>query len=255
LNQHAFPMVEAAPFVDPRTLMEDPHRRFAVLRAEHPVIRIGEGQYMVLRAEDVFALLTDQRTKQVEGPDWVGLNRIADGAMARFLSDFFLLSNGDAHRKRRGLFARSFSHRTMRESRERIRAVADTIVAELPRGEGFDFVAAMAARVPAEMIAAILGLPQSEAPHFYGMVYDVARGVTTIYPHDKWNCLSRPSPNSRSSTSPASWTAMPPGAPRRARRGHAQRRQADRRRLARAEDYARRRARPGGGGEAVGHRR
>lgn len=56
-------------------------------------------------------------------------------------------------------------------------------LAALPRGESFDFVDRMAARVPAEMIASILGLPTAEVPYFAGRVYQLARAVQPIYPH------------------------------------------------------------------------
>lgn len=171
--------------VDPETLMKEPHRAFAALRSEHPVIRLGEKQYMALRGDDVLRLLTDPRTTQVEGSDFVRLKQIPDGAAARFLGDFFLFANNDAHRAKRGLFARAFSHSTMRAARPQVRAVADAIVAELPRNETFDFVDHMAARVPAEMIAAILGLPVDEAEYFAPRVYDLALALAPVYPQPR----------------------------------------------------------------------
>jgi cytochrome P450 len=60
--------------------------------------------------------------------------------------------------------------------------VADRIVASLPRGEVFDFVDCMAARVPAEMIAAILGLPQADCQYFAPLVYGTSRAFSPIYP-------------------------------------------------------------------------
>jgi hypothetical protein len=40
----------------------------------------------------------------------------------------------------------------------------------------------MAARVPAEMIAGILGLPRADAPYFASRVYELAPAVAPIYP-------------------------------------------------------------------------
>jgi cytochrome P450 len=188
MNQHSVTELDRPPFVDPLTLAEDPHAALETLRAEHPVIQLGEKHYMALRAKDVLALLTDPRTKQVDGPDYVALKQIPDGFAARFLADFFLFSNGDAHRAGRSLFARTFAHRTMRAAREQIRAVADSIVAELPRGESFDLVERLAARIPAEMIAKVLGLPRSDAQYFAPRVYDLAQAVAPRYPlvvHDE----------------------------------------------------------------------
>jgi cytochrome P450 family 103 len=183
MNEHFVAATESPPVIAPETLMDDPHARFAALRTRHPLIQLGEGHYMVLRAADVLAMLTDRRTIQIEGADYARLNKVPDGFAADFIRDFFLFGNGDDHRTKRRLFARSFAHGAIRAAQPRIRAVADKVVAELPRGESFDFVERMAARVPAEMIAAMLGLPQSEASHFARHVYDLARAFTPVYPH------------------------------------------------------------------------
>lgn len=172
------------PFVDVRTLEENPHEALASLRRQHSIVQIAERQYVALRAEDGFAMLTDPRMKQVEGHEYLQLNQVPDGAMASLLKDILLFDNGSSHRAKRGLFSRAFAHGTMRSMRRRVREVADEIVAELPRGELFDFVERMAGRVPAELIAGILGLPTSDASYFAPFVYDVAKALAPIYPHE-----------------------------------------------------------------------
>lgn len=169
--------------VDPAMLNEAPHARLAELRQETPLVQFGPKQYLVLRAGHVESLLTDPRTRQVEGPEFVALKQIPDGITARFISDLLLFSNDGMHRKRRGLFARSFAHRVMQDMRGPVRAVADAIVASLPRGQSFDFVDCVAARVPAEIIAAILGLPEDDTRHFARLVYDIALAFGPVYPH------------------------------------------------------------------------
>ncbi|MCS0497271.1 cytochrome P450 [Ancylobacter sp. MQZ15Z-1] len=170
--------------VDPRALIDDPHAGLAALRREHPLVQLAEGQYLVLRADDVIPLLSDPRTRQVEGTEYVALNQIPDGITARFLKDFFIFSDSEQHRAKRGLFARSFAYKAMFGLRPDVRAVAERIVAELPRGEMFDFVERMAARVPAEMIAAILGLPKEDSAFFARRVYTIARAIGPIYPYE-----------------------------------------------------------------------
>ena len=189
MNDHGQRAAEQPRVIDPKTLIQDPHARFAELRRETPLVQLGPDQYLVLRAELVLSLLTDPRTRQIEGREFVACNRIPDGILARFLSEMFLFSNGEAHRAKRGLFARSFAHRIMRDARGQVRAVADGIVAGLPRGESFDFVEAMAARVPAEMIAAILGLDKADSRYFTGLVYNVARAFTPVYPHEHHDAI------------------------------------------------------------------
>ena len=189
MNQQTQSVAESPPFIDPGSLSDAPHARFAELRRESPLVQVGPNQYLVLRAEPVQSLLTAPTTRQIEGPEFVALHQIPDGVTARFLSEIFLFANGEAHRSRRGLFARSFAHRVMRDARGQIREVADRIVASLPRGESFDFVDCMAARVPAEMIAAILGLPAADSRCFARLVYDAARAFTIVYPHDQHDTI------------------------------------------------------------------
>ena len=189
MNEHALRIAAHPRVIDPTILNHAPHARFAELRRATPLVQLGPNQYLVLRAEHVLPLFTDPRTRQIEGPEFAALNRIPDGILARFLSDLFLFSNGAAHRAKRGLFARSFAHRVMRDARGQVRAVADGIVASLPRGESFDFVDGMAARVPADMIAAILGLPESDSRYFAGLVYNVGRALTPVYPHDHHDAI------------------------------------------------------------------
>lgn len=173
-----------APLIDPLWLREDPHTRFAALRKDYPVIRISDQSYYVLRAEDVVPLLKDDRTVQIEGRDYVALGQIPEGAMTRFLTDILLFANGADHRAKRGPFARAFAHQTILASRDRIASVARTIVSELPRGQSFDFVAQMAARVPSEMIAASIGLPVSDAGYFAPRIYTMASAIGPLYPRD-----------------------------------------------------------------------
>jgi len=95
--------------VDPATLMEAPHARLAELRKQTPLVQFGPRQYLVLRAAHVETLLTDTRTRQVEGPEFVALKQIPAGLTARFIADLLLFSNDGMHREKRGLFARSFA--------------------------------------------------------------------------------------------------------------------------------------------------
>ncbi|WP_172294453.1 cytochrome P450 [Pseudoruegeria sp. HB172150] len=179
------PITVEAPLIDPDWLLEDPHARFAELRRDHPVIRINLQSYYVLRAADVVPLLKDDRTVQIEGRDYVAHHNVPDGAMARFLNDILLFANGKDHRTKRGPFARAFSHQAILPSKNRIRAVARKIVADLPRGESFDFVERMAARVPAEMIAAIIGFPVADASYFASRIYEMAGAIGPVYPVEK----------------------------------------------------------------------
>lgn len=121
MNQTRHVAARGPLIVDPATLAEDPHASFAELRKNHALIQLGNGQYMALRAENVLPLLTDSRTTQIGGKDYVQMRRVPDGTTAHLLSDFFLFANGEAHRSKRGFFARTFAHSTMRNLQTEIR--------------------------------------------------------------------------------------------------------------------------------------
>lgn len=170
------------PLVDADWLEADPHTALRELRSAYPLVRISEDQYLALRANDVIELLSHPDTMQIEGDSYAALMRIPEGATTRFVRDFFLFANDGRHKARRQLFARSFSLGRMRAKLPEIRTVADAIVASLPRGRPFDLVDCMAARIPAEMTARVLGLPSTDSARFASMVYPLTRAFSPIYP-------------------------------------------------------------------------
>lgn len=185
MNLHTRSGAGEALQVDPSSLMDDPHGKFASLRPYAPVIEIGPKHYLVLRYDDVMAMLTDPRVAQIEGETMVKLNEVPDGYVHNMLKDLLLFSNGEDHREKRKLFAKSFCFANVRASRSRLRRTANRLVAELPRGQEFDFCELMAARIPAEMIASILGLPPSEMDFFIPRVRELAQVIAPVYPHER----------------------------------------------------------------------
>ncbi|WP_216665538.1 cytochrome P450 [Pseudoruegeria sp. HB172150] len=176
------------PVVLDQEFVPDTHGVLAEWRAKSPAIAMQDGRIIVLRAEDVIRLTTDPRTMQIPGVAYANHHRIPEGRARKFLEDMLLFSNGEAHVLRRGPFARAFAFSAIKARRPAIRAVARQVMAEMPRGEEFNFVDRVAARVPSEMIAGLLGLPVSDAPYFSSLVYKLARTLSTNYPmemHDE----------------------------------------------------------------------
>ncbi len=173
------------PFVEPATLLEDPHGIMRRMRDEAPVFRTDAHRVNVLHARNVTTLATDPRTVQIPGAQYVKVMGIPQGRAAAFLCSFFLLANGEEHTRRRGPFARTFSHPAMKAKRAQVRDTAERIMAAMPRGAVFDFVDRVAARVPAEMIADILGLPRQDAGEFARMVYAVSATLSPPYAIDR----------------------------------------------------------------------
>jgi len=150
-------------------------------RRATPVIRSDENRVVILRADDVIGLVNDPRLIQVPGERFVALTGIPEGCVSQFLKNFVLMTNGDEHRKLRGAFNTTFSHPAIRKKQQEVRAVADTIMAALPRGEPFDFLDLCASRLPAEMIAKVLGFPIEQSRWFATKVYQFSRCLSIPY--------------------------------------------------------------------------
>lgn len=154
------------------------------LRRATPVVRTQPMRVLVLRSDDVARLSTDPRLLQLPGAQYVSAMKIPDGRCASFLRATMLMANGPEHHHLRGAFARTFSHPVVKAKRPEVRAVADAIVADLPRGEAFDFLDLCASRLPAEVIAKVLGLPVDRSRWFAQQVYTLSRCLMLPYAHD-----------------------------------------------------------------------
>ena len=74
MNEHTETEAASPSFIDPDVLSATPHAWFAELRPETPFVQLGPNQYLVLRGAPVQSLLTDPRTRQIEGPEFVALH-------------------------------------------------------------------------------------------------------------------------------------------------------------------------------------
>ena len=172
---------DGIPFVDPHELVADGNEIMARMRKVTPVIRTAERRLSVLRAEDVQKLAADPRVVQVPGDKFSDAMLIPQGRSRAFVESFMLMANGEDHKRRRGAFAKTFAHPLIRGKRADVRAVADAIVADLPRDEPFDLLALWASRLPAEVIAKTLGLPTDQSAWFAGHVYMLSRILAPPY--------------------------------------------------------------------------
>ncbi len=184
-TQTSAALPEGVVFVPHEDLAADPHGWFARVRPNAPSLSPDGDRFYVLRSHDVTALLSDPRVVQIPGERYAQISKVPPGVLHEFLKTFMLMSNAPEHGQRRGPVARTFSHPAMRAERAKIRAVADRIIGDMPRGEPFDFVDRIASRIPAEMIAEILGLPQSDADWFRTRVYSMSRCFSAPYAVDK----------------------------------------------------------------------
>ena len=154
------------------------------VRLEAGLVRTAASRVLALRSEDVERLFRQPGLVQLPGQQFTQVLGIPNGRVATFLESVMLMSNGEDHQRRRGAFTKTFAHPVIRSKRARVRQVADAIIADLPRGEPFDFLALCSSRLPAEMIAEVLGLSVQESGWFASHVYSLSRCLMPPYAHD-----------------------------------------------------------------------
>jgi len=150
------------------------------LRQEMPIIRTTPARVSLLRDQDVRAMMSHPDLVQIPGPEFCDFVGIPAGRCRTFLETFMLMTNGEDHKHRRGAFGRVFAHPVLRQKRDQVRVVADRVIADLPRGTKFDFLALCASRLPAEMIAEVLGL-KTEDSAWFEQVYSLSNCLMIPY--------------------------------------------------------------------------
>jgi cytochrome P450 len=162
---------DGIPIADFTALLGDPHGVMAGLRDYAGLMRTDDRRVAALRFEDVRSLASTPAAIQVPGASYADVAQIPPGRVRDFVASSMLMSNGDEHARRRGAFAKSFAQAAIRARRTQVRAVADAIVADLPRGQPFDLHDEASSRLPVESIAAILGLTGTDRGWFREQVY------------------------------------------------------------------------------------
>ena len=162
--------------VDPDEFRPDPHVGFAKYRPLAGLLDFGMGLPVVTRYADVEALMTDPRTRQME-TEVLEVRGITSGPLHDFYANSMLVSNPPAHIRRRAPVARAFALKLIQAWRPRIRQLAMELIEAQASAQDIDFVEALAAPLPARIIAEILGTPQGDAQHFSALVYKMSRGL------------------------------------------------------------------------------
>ncbi|WP_395672164.1 cytochrome P450 [Inquilinus sp.] len=156
---------------------DDPHATFRLYRANYPVVAHHAGTCLVLRQADIEWLSKDPRLLASETgfPRMLG---VTEGPLFDAFDYGMLTANGDAHRRRRAPFSRTFAARAMAGLRPVIRRSAERLIEAWRAAGHVEFVEQFASRLPAVVISDLLGLPQRDIPAFTRHVYDVTRFVT-----------------------------------------------------------------------------
>lgn len=148
-----------------------PHETFTWLRHEHPVwwheatqhTPGGAGFWVVSRYAEAVAIMRDPATYSSAR----GGTAIDDSGGAGILLN---QTDDPQHLRLRSLVNKGFTPRTIAKLEEDLRRRARQILAAVPAGETFDFVALVAQELPLQAICSILGVPQADRAHLARIV-------------------------------------------------------------------------------------
>jgi cytochrome P450 family 103 len=158
------------PVIPVAELDRDAHGIYSRYRKEMPFIMSAVGTYLVLRADDIVNLYSDQRTRQVE-TELIQLRGVTSGPIWNVMTRAMLTSNGDVHRRRRGPLSRTFGFKMMESLRPKVRQIAHDLLDDVAREGRMELLDSFASPLPACTIASILGLPRSDVKEFTDIVY------------------------------------------------------------------------------------
>jgi cytochrome P450 len=155
-------------------LEADPHGVFRRYCKDHAVVLHETGGYFILRFADVERLSRDPRLRPsgTAFPEMLGIN---SGAIFEIFDYGMLTADGDVHRRRRAPFSRLFAARAITEMRPSIRRTAEDLIDGWYGDGEVDFFNEFAAKMPARVIADLLGLPREDIPEFTVLVYEVTK--------------------------------------------------------------------------------
>jgi cholest-4-en-3-one 26-monooxygenase len=141
-----------------------PHDAFRILRSDAPVFwhpePAGPGFWAVTRHRDVFGVSTDPRTFSSGRRGALLVDPNEQGLQTMQL----MLLNMDPpkHTKLRNLVSKGFTPRMIARLGENVRTVTTGLIDKIaPRG-ACDFVAEVAAELPLQVIAEMIGIPQED---------------------------------------------------------------------------------------------
>jgi cytochrome P450 len=164
------PEVEFRPY-DSR-FAADPYPVYARLRDESPVFFSAQtGLTLFARYDDVRSLLLDGRLGRsmdhLTTPEELAHRRRQTGwdrlpNYSRYIRVNLLETEGTDHARVRRLVAAAFGPRRIRDLRDRVRALVEGLLDERMEQRRMDFVADLAAPLPVQVIAELLGWPDQE---------------------------------------------------------------------------------------------
>jgi len=171
-------MSEDCDFLSPE-LVENPYPYLARLREEDPIHWSQTHQAWVLtRYDDVAAAFLDarlssQRIGSLLPVEQTREQRASFDPIYRLLGNWMVFQDPPRHARLRGLARRALGPRMIERLRPAIESLVDSLIADLERAGGGDFLRGFAYPLPATVIAKLLGVPQSDLERFRGWSEDI----------------------------------------------------------------------------------
>lgn len=162
---------------------EDPYPTYRRLRDEAPLYRNDErGFWALSRHADVMAAFRDsERFSNAEG---VSIDPAASGPHAHKTMSF-LAMDPPQHGRMRGLVSRGFTPRRVAAMEDDIRRLTIEHLDVCLEAGSFDFVGALAGKVPMDVISELLGVPKAdraELRRLSDLLIHREEGVTDVPP-------------------------------------------------------------------------
>jgi len=143
----------------------DPYPLFHRLRSEDPVHWSPfANAWMLTRYADAFAYLQDRRFSRVAFLDQMRARFGAAQPILRFQSEELSFLDGDKHTRLKNLVGKAFSPQRIAAIRPRIRAAVEARLDKLEPQRRFDVIADYAYPLPADVISAMIGVPEEDWP-------------------------------------------------------------------------------------------
>ncbi len=155
-------MTLASPVFDPYAYdgHEDPYPTYAWLRDHEPLYRNDDlGFWALSRHSDVLAGFRD--ADRFSSADGVSLDPAATGPHAAKVMSFLAMDD-PRHFRMRSLVSKGFTPRRVRDLEARVREITRAHLDEALSSDSFDFIDALAGRVPMDVVSELLGVPSQD---------------------------------------------------------------------------------------------
>jgi len=148
---------------------------FRVLRGLGAPVRCGDGSYALVRHRDVVEasrrpdiFLSGPGVTTPRPPGWV----------RRVFGDSMVNMDDPRHARLRGVVSRAFTPRVLARISGDVQRVASGIAGDVIAGRPDEFVAAVATRMPFEVICTMMGVPAAYRRELLGEILQAGEGTT-----------------------------------------------------------------------------